>query len=404
MLQQTEIEQVVESQRVRFALADTGLRRAILPSLPDLKTHALVISGIRRCGKSTLLLQLLREREPDALALNFDDPRLSGFDLRDFQLLDRIIAAAGARSLFLDEVQVVSGWELYVRQKLDEGFRVVVSGSNASLLSRELGTKLTGRHVTKELFPFSYNEFLAFKSLAPGAESLGAYLDNGGFPEYVKTGDSDIMSALFHDIVARDISVRHKIRDTLSLKRLAVHLISNTGNLVTAGRLRQAVGVKTAGTILEYFSHLEDSYLLSFMPRFSHSTKVRMVNPRKIYVIDPAMVKTASLSLAGDRGRLLENLLYWELRRSGAELYYFNEDGCECDFVVIRGNKVDQVIQVCHELTLENSVREKRGLKAAMDFFKTRNGVIVTTNQRDAYFENDTEIKIIPAWDYLTGL
>lgn len=406
MISKTEIEQIIASQKEKNDARDTGLRRDILPSLPDLKTHALVISGVRRCGKSTLLLQLARERDPGGLFLNFDDPRLTVFDARDFQLLDLIIASTGARSLFLDEPQVIEGWELYVRQKLDEGFRVVVTGSNASLLSRELGTKLTGRHVTKELFPFSLNEFLSFKNLAPGPDTLAQYLAGGGLPEFLKTGNTDILAALFHDILNRDIVVRHNIRDARSLKRLAVYLLTNAGNAVTAGKLRQIIGVKAVTTLLEYFSFLEDAYLAAFLPRFSWSPKVQSVSPRKVYAIDPALTRAVSAVSAGGRGRALENMVYWELRRTGAQmgaqLYYFNEAGAECDFVVMRDGQPAQLVQVCHELTHENREREQRGLRAAMDFLKTDNALILTAAQKDAYIENNRLVNIIPAWEFFT--
>jgi predicted AAA+ superfamily ATPase len=277
----------------------------------------------------------------------------------------------------------------------------VITGSNASLLSRELGTKLTGRHITKELFPFSYQEFLSFKSLQANVDSLQKYMDTGGFPEYVKTKNADILIALFQDILNRDIVVRYGIRDVRALKRLAVYLISNVGNLVTANKLQSTLGIKT-NTVLEYFSYLEDTYLVNFMPKFSYSLKVQSVNPRKIYVIDPGIIKIASNSFTKNLGHSLENILYWHLRQSGKEIYYFNEKGHECDFVIIHNGKIDQLIQVCYELTPENREREQRGLQEAMDFFHTDQGLIVTYNQQDAYIYNGKQIAILPAYTYLS--
>jgi len=411
MIYQTDIEAVISDQLSRFTNAEPSLTREILPTLPDLQNHALVISGIRRCGKSTLLRQLLASRSSrdarasgDSLFLNFDDPRLAAFALPDFQALDAIIAAKSVRSLFLDELQLVEGWEMYVRQKLDAGLRVTVTGSNASLLSRELGTRLTGRHISKELFPFSYREFLSFKTLPAGIESLRAYLSGGGFPEYLKTGNADMLSEMFTDILTRDIAIRHGVRDLLSLKKLALYLVSNAAGLVTASRLRQVIGIGHTATVLEYFSHLSDAYLIEFMPRFSYSPKVQNVNPRKLYVIDPGMIKVASLSSTSaadnNNGRLLENLVYWELRRTGAELYYLNENGSECDFVVFRNGKPVQVMQVCWELTPQNRDRERRGLIEAMDFFNIPDALILTADQRDTLHENGRRIPILPAWDF----
>jgi predicted AAA+ superfamily ATPase len=400
MIRQSVIQEVISSQRQKVVRRPFGLERAALAALPGVDTHALIVSGIRRCGKSTLLLQLLKSGNRPALYVNFEDPRLFGFELPDFRLLDSVIAESKSEALFFDEIQVVDRWELYVRQKLDEGFSVAITGSNASLLSRELGTKLTGRHITKELFPFSYCEFLAFKSLPADAKSWKKYADTGGFPEFVKTGNADMLTALLYDIIARDIVVRHGIRDANALKRLAVYLISNVGAPVTAGKLQQPLGIKSTATILEYFSFLEDAYLVSFLPKFSYSAKAQLINPRKVYVIDSGIVSVASTSFTKNEGRKLENLVYWELRRRGYELYYFNESGRECDFVAMKNGQVAQVIQVCHELTPENAEREQRGLHEAMQFFGTANGVIVTSGQSDAYMHNDKPVSVTPAYRF----
>jgi predicted AAA+ superfamily ATPase len=400
MIQQSLIQEVLLSQKQKIQRQPIGLEREILPSFPDTNIHALIISGIRRCGKSTLLLQLLKSRGQSPLYLNFEDPRLFGFELSDFRLLDSIITEQKSETLFFDEIQVVDRWELYIRQKLDEGFKVFVTGSNASLLSRELGTKLTGRHITKELFPFSYSEFVTFKSLTADAKSWQNYMDTGGFPEFVKTNNTDILTELLYDILMRDVAVRHGIRDTNALKRLVVYLVSNVGNLITASKIQQPLNIKSATTVLEYFSFLEDAYLVNFLPKFSYSVKAQLISPRKIYVIDSGIVKVTSTSFTKDEGHKLENLVYWELRRKEKELYYCNENGCECDFVVMKKSKPEQVIQVCHCLTPENTEREQRGLHEAMKFFNIDNGIIITNNQSDAYIFDGKQINIIPAYQY----
>jgi len=403
MIQQTVLQRVIDTQKQKSARLGTGLERELLPDIVFLQSYASIITGIRRCGKSTLLGQMLETENRKKLFLSFEDPRLFNFELSDFEILDSIIENSKCESLFLDEIQVVAGWELYVRQKLDEGFRVVVTGSNASLLSRELGAKLTGRHISKELFPFSYREFLSFKGLQAGEKSFLKYMDTGGFPEFLKTGNTDILSGLFHDILNRDIIVRHGIRDARSLKNLAVYLASNTGNLITANKLQQPLNIKTATTVLDYFSFLEDAYLVGFMPKFSYSLKTQLVNPRKIYLIDAGIIKVASTSFTENKGHLLENLIYWELRRQGKECYYFNENSAECDFVVMKNGKLEQVIQVCYELLPENREREIRGLKEAMDFFKTDKGLIISFNQRDAFINNGNRIEVLPAWEVLAN-
>jgi predicted AAA+ superfamily ATPase len=147
---------------------------------------------------------------------------------------------------------------------------------------------------------------------------------------------------------------------------------------------------------------LEDSYLVHLLPKFGYSLKVQLVNPRKIYAIDSGIIKIASASFAKDEGQKLENLVFWELRRRGNELYYFNENGRECDFVVMKNNAIEQVIQVCYELSAENTDREQRGLHEAMQFFNTDNGIIITNNQSDAYIFNGKQINIVPAYRYIT--
>jgi len=366
-----------------------------LQDLPALSSFALIVSGVRRCGKSTLLFQMLKEKYPDALYLNFEDIRLYEFEQKDFTRLDKVIASAGTRVLLFDEIQIVSGWERYVRQKLDEGYRLVITGSNASLLSKELGTKLTGRQITKELFPFSYNEFNQFKKLKPSEESLKQYLQTGGFPEFVKQGINEILNHVFEDILIRDIAVRYGIREVKTLQRLALYLVSNVGNLITANRLKSMFEVGSANTITEYLSYLEDGYLFQLVPKFSYSLRKQMVNPRKVYTIDTGMITVNSGSFTDDDGRKLENLVYLHLRRSYREIYYYSEKK-ECDFVVFSKGKAVTAIQVCLDLNSDNIDREVDGLAAALSELKLREGSIITLDQEDRYEKDGRIIHVVP--------
>ena len=212
----SEIREIAVSQKAQAESQGTGLEREALSGLPDIKTHALIVTGIRRCGKSTLLHQFSRKLDKPYFYFNFDDLRLYGFSASDYGLLDAAIEETGATLLYFDEIQSAEHWELYIRQKLDQGFQVIATGSNASLLGGELGTKLTGRHLTKELFPFSYSEYLAFRNEPRNAATLIEYLRSGGFPEYLKTGNPEILSQLQTDILHRDIAVRQGIRDVTS--------------------------------------------------------------------------------------------------------------------------------------------------------------------------------------------
>ena len=404
----SEIQDIAAGQKLDVENHGTELKRQLLPELPDIQSHALVVSGIRRCGKSTLLRQFVRKLKRPCFYLNFDDLRLAAFSPADYRLLDMAIADSGARLIFFDEIQSAERWELYVRQKLDEGFQLVITGSNASLLSRELGTRLTGRHLSRELFPFSYREFCSFTGVKPGPKSFMDYLGRGGFPEYLKTGNTDILTQLQSDILYRDIAVRYGIRDTMSLKRLFVYLVSNPAQLFSPSKLTSVAGVKAPTTILEYISFFEAAYLIQLLPRFAWSVKAQNLAPKKVYIADSGIIKTASVSFSDNFGALLENYVFNSLRiqagRAGfgedREIYYFSEKkGGECDFIVSPRSS-PSCIQVCWELTPDNQDREINGLLKAMDFFDQKSGIILTFNAKDIVQSAGKTITVIPAWKY----
>ncbi len=397
----SELKDIGETQKVFLTEQNSGFERWKLSELPDMRSHALVVSGIRRCGKSTLLHQFVQKLNRPYFYLNFDDIRLSSFAYTDFRLLDKVIEDSGTKLIFFDEIQSADQWELYVRQKLDEGFQLIITGSNASLLSRELGTRLTGRHISMELFPFSYQEFCGFTEQKIGAESFKDYLTKGGFPEYLKTGNQDILTQLQSDILYRDIAVRYGIRDVTSLRRLYVYLVSNPAQLVSPSKLTQAAGVKSPTTILEYISFFEAAYLVHILPRFAWSVKAQNLLPKKVYIADPGIIATSSLSFSGNNGALLENYVCNSLRQSlgkEGDLYYFSDKtGGECDFVVSPYTK-PSCMQVCWELTLDNQDREINGLLKAMDFFNTEEGIIITFDTEDIIQTAGKKIDVIPAW------
>jgi predicted AAA+ superfamily ATPase len=274
------------------------------------------------------------------------------------------------------------------------------SGSNASLLSRELGTKLTGRHITIELFPFSYSEFVRFSGLEFSEASLERYLFTGGFPEYVRQGSGLILNNLFEDILSRDIVVRYGIRDVSSLRQMAVYLISNIGKPVSGKSLTDMFGISSNSTVLEYFSHLENSWLFQFLPIFSYSIKTQLRNPRKVYTIDPGLFTENSIVFSDEKGRRLENLVYIHLRRKYIQLYYFKGKG-ECDFIAMEKGKVEEIIQVSYELNDMNFSREYNGLTEAMDFFSFKTGKIITFNYKDKIEKDGRIVEVIPSFEYL---
>lgn len=400
MIRQEEISAILDAQADMFRKKEQGLTREALISVPAIPSFATIITGIRRCGKSTLLRQLMSRKYGSALYLNFEDIRLANFDTDDFTRLQREIERRNTRVLFFDEIQIIPKWEIFIHQMLNEEYTLFITGSNASLLSSELGTHLTGRHIPMELFPFSYSEYLSFKNLPADEDSLLNYLRNGGIPEYVKNQAEIILNTLIDDILIRDIAIRNSIKDVNSLRALAVYLLSNIGNLVSAGKLVGMFDIKAASTFLDYFSFYQQSYLLEFVPIFSYSLKVQSRNPKKVYAMDLGLANEASANFSDNTGHKLENLIFLHLRRKSGNICYYKEKG-ECDFVVVEKGKVLHAIQVCHQITDQNFAREYNGLLEAMKAFNLSEGIIVTTNQTDSFEEDGRHIRLMPANQFL---
>lgn len=396
---------VTSSAQKNDILSSNTYSRNLLPRLKgeNIDGVATIISGIRRCGKSTLLGQALSERErlgEKTFYLNFDTPALYGFALNDFTLVDELLSENGIKTVFLDEVQVVDGWEVYVRSALDKGLKVYVTGSNAHLLSSELGTKLTGRHISYELFPFSYSEFCGLRDIEPSDEALLSYLNEGGMPKYLLTGESRLLEELVSDILYRDIAVRHKIRDERALRAMLSLLMSNVGNLCSASKLKSQLSISSTTTVSEYLSFFQQSYLFEFVPKFSYSVKAQIANPKKVYCIDNGIVSVAGQAFSANNGRKLENAVYLRLRENGQKPYYFNDNGRECDFITTKLNIPNKAIQVCFDLNAENESREIGGLITAMKILNIENGQIVTFNQRDSILSDNMRIEVIPFTEF----
>ena len=398
ILKQT-IEQVIAEWQSRITTEDVGIKRESAIPLDSISSHAVVISGIRRCGKSTLLAQLYRQLTEPALFINFDHPLLIDFSNADYTRLDQIIEQQGAKWLLFDEVQMLPQWEVYVRQKLDQRYKVVLTGSNASMLSRELGTHLTGRHIPMELFPFSYHEFLKLKSLVASHDSLREYLFSGGFPEYLKTGDTRQLATLFQDIIYRDIIVRHNIKEAASLHRMATFLLQNVGNKFSATKIKQAISVNASSTILNWCNCLENSYLFSFVEKHSYSVRSQMISPKKVYAADTGLAFSLSTHAMTDEGHLLENLVFIALRRHFPQIHYYEGTG-ECDFVVLENGIPTRLFQVCSELNADNMQREINGLEEAMRNLSIPKGTIITQNQNDHFQTETGNIEVLPFWEW----
>ena len=374
-------------------------------SVSPLPSFARIITGVRRCGKSTVVQMNFLKKS--AFYLNFEDTSLYGFDTKDFEILNEAIEKFSKENsckyLCFDEIQSVNGWEIFVHRKLEENYLVIVTGSNASLLSWELGTRLTGRHLDYEMFPFSFQEFCVLKKLKVNTNSFSKYLTQGGFPEAIKNESDEILQRLFDDILTRDIAVRHSIRDVRTLKILSLYLASNCGNLISGSKLSAQLGIKTNVTILEYLSYLEQCYLFFFVPKFNYSAKAQSVNPKKVYCIDTGMIQSVTLSSNADAGRMLENAVFIELRRRTKNIWYYSESSFECDFLYGHDSVPENAVQVCYELTSENREREVRGLVETCRKFPEVKPLIVTFNQKDKISYDGMIIEAIPAVEFFTA-
>jgi predicted AAA+ superfamily ATPase len=269
-----KLEEIVKDQRNTLLQKDNSIARDDLSKITSLPGFATIISGIRRCGKSTLLKQMLK-KEKAFYYINLEDIKLNDFELSDFIKLEEIFTGNYGKNgvYFFDEIQSIPKWEKYVRRLTDKKNKVIITGSNASLLSRELGTLLTGRHASYELFPFTYNEFLKFRKLKPSKTSIKYYLEQGGFPEYLKHNKSETLQELLKDVIMRDVAIRFSIRNTDLLKKIAIYLISNVGKEMTYNKIKKTFSVPSIQTVIDYVSFFEDAYLIFTLPRFSYSQK-----------------------------------------------------------------------------------------------------------------------------------
>ncbi|MCX6778449.1 MAG: ATP-binding protein, partial [Candidatus Micrarchaeota archaeon] len=356
----------------------------------------------RRCGKSTLMQQI-RRKSGGGRYFNFEDPRVAGFQAGDFQkLLGALQDAYGEHGVYyFDEIQVVDKWEWFARQLLDANRQVVITGSNASLFGRETGTKLTGRHLDTEVFPFSFVEAARFFKQSPNVQSYAAYLEKGGFPEYLKTGRSEVLQRLFDDILARDIVTRHNIRNSVQLRELAISLVSNIGKEFSYHSQKKALEIPAVQTVIDYISYFQESFLLFAVQKFDYSYRKRLIGPKKIYAVDTGLAKNLSATFSEDRGRMLENAVYLELRRRhGPDSVFFYKGNRECDFIISKKGKPAMAIQAAYSLDRDNEKRETAGLVEAMNRFSLGEGLILTFDQEDELKEAGKKIKVEPVWEW----
>lgn len=402
MILKSDIELALNAQRELLTTKSGTILRNFHDTFQPTGNYIEVISGVRRCGKSTLMKQIINSNYSKTAYFNFEDARVHGFEVGDFPKLDEVIGR-GIDAYFFDEIQNVPSWEIFIRQLHDRNEKVYITGSNAALLSKELGTRLTGRHLRHELFPFSYQEFLAFKALENNQDSFNHFTDIGGFPEYLESENPEILQNLVKDIVLRDIAIRYGIRNTGNLLDITLYMLSNIGKEFSYNNLRKTFSIGSANSVADYLNWLGDSYLFFFLPRFSWSVKNIAVNPRKVYAVDNGLINANTLSFSKDKGRLLENTVFIFLRQQNIRCFYFRENN-ECDFVVFDNQKCKMLIQVCEELNSDNLKREMDGLQEAIKYFDMKEGYILTRNQQDELADKDRLVHVVPVNQFITSI
>jgi uncharacterized protein len=379
-------------------------------------SQVVIISGIRRCGKSSLLFLIkehMKLEEKDYCYFNFDDERI----IADVFMIDDIfnlhLELYGKEPvLFLDEIQNIANWEKSVNRFYEQGIKIFVTGSNAKLLSSEISTSLTGRNKMIELFPFSFSEFLHFigndynlDHLTPKSKSLllkdfNYYFEYGGFPLVVKENDIEIINSYFQDILYRDIISRYRLTQVNEIKQIGLYFTSNIGKLFSYSTLQSISGIKSLNSIKDYLWYFEQSYLFFYLKKFDYSVKKQIMNPKKVYAIDPAFVHRLGFNFTENKGRILENIVFLELLRRGKEVYYHAGKN-ECDFLVRKGLEVVEAIQVTYQLDAANWDREYRGLTDAVNTYHLRSGKLLIYNMEDRFTAGNGEIEIIPVWKWL---
>ncbi len=372
-----------------------------------------VISGIRRSGKSTLLKQITKGLKSYAY-LNFEDERMLNFTHKDFNnLLEVFLELYGDQNTYLfDEIQNIFGWEKFVRRLFEDGKKIFVTGSNAKLLSSELATTLSGRHLKVEIFPFSFQEYLCYKKVEVKKnhntkekvkirKHLTKYMKQGGFPEIVVGGNADELRQLYQDVLIKDLLVRFKIRETRAFREVALFLLSNISTPISFNNLQKILGVKSVTSVKNYIDFFEEAYLFYALFKFDYSVRKQIINDRKIYCVDTGIVDAIAFRFSENVGRVMENIVFIQLKRENKDVFYHKEKN-ECDFIVRHGSKVVEAIQVTKELSVaQNKSREIEGLLEAMERFGLKKGIIITQDQEGEEKVEGKNIKLIPLWKWL---
>ena len=388
--------------------------------LIDLDSNlAQVVIGVRRSGKSTLCFNALEKSKVSYAYVNFDDENLYDLTAKDMNDILQVLYSiyGDFTHLFLDEIQNIEDWHLFVNRMLRKGIHILLTGSNSKLLSGELASHLTGRHHTIELLPFSFKDWCSYNGIAIAPLTtknigllIGAfdkYLRQGGFPELlVEHNRTSYIDSLFHNIIKQDIQKRFNIKYIDSLERMAGHLLNISPAIIVKDKLQEQFGFKSHHTLGNYLSFLAQTYLICKVCKYSVKSKERSV-AEKVYAIDVAFMNKRENALSGENlGWRLETVVYLELRRrikiEEEDIYYFDNRNAEADFVVCNGNRVVGIYQVSYDIdNLKTRRREIKGAVVASKNTKCKNVYILTDHQSETIVHDDITIKVMPVWEWI---
>lgn len=380
-----------------------------------------VITGPRRAGKSVFAFMLLKNEQFGYF--NFDDESILEQKINYDQLIKELNFVYGKiKYIFFDEIQNLDNWELFINRLYRQGYNLVITGSNAKLLSRELATALTGRHIPIEILPFDFQEFLSAKktnlnqikeSKTPEEKAdflrlVEEYLNNGGYPEVIvkNFNAKEYLSILFDALLFKDVVKRYKIRFSEQIEKLASYLINNISNYYSYRRLTHILGFKSDVTLEQYLDYLEESYLIFTLSCFSYKIGERIKLPKKIYVVDNGFIVAKMIQFSPDKGRLMENLVFNELLKRGFKVnrevfYYRTRQKNEIDFIIKKNLKIENLIQVCYEVSLENKEREIKSLIEGSNELACSNLTIINWDYEGVETFKGKKIMFIPLWKWL---
>lgn len=416
-----ELERVLLDQKEELeALRNKSFCHRLEESQIDLNSNlAQVVIGVRRSGKSTLCFNALEKSKVRYAYVNLDDENLYGLTVKDMNDILQVLYSiyGNFTHLFLDEIQNIKGWHLFVNRMLRKGMHVLLTGSNSKLLSGELASHLTGRHHNIELLPFSFRDWCNYNGIATAPLTtknmgilMGAfdkYLRQGGFPELlIERNHTSYIDSLFHNIITQDIQKRFNVKYIDSLERLAGHLLNISPTIIVKDKLQEQFGFKSHHTLGNYLSYLAQTYLICKVSKYSTKSRERSV-AEKAYAIDVAFMNKRENALAGENlGWRLETIVYLELRRrirtEEEDIYYFDNGNTEADFIVCNGNKATGVYQVSYNI--ENPKTRRREVNGAITAAKTTkcNDVyILTDHQSETIVQNGIKIKAMPVWEWI---